>query len=384
MFTTGSRLFVGGAVLATVAAIAYGITQEGALGTVGLITAAIALTFLAGTNMYTRDADVSAMDPSALTDSPAAAPVPGASIWPMVSGLGGVLLVVGLVTYPVIFVFGVIVLIAVTAEWMVQAWSERASADVEFNADVRGRIAHPLEFPILAAVGLGIIIYSFSRIMLFLSKTSGPAVFGLIALVVLLGGFVIAFRPSVRGGAVAVVSVVAAFGLVAGGVAAALEGERDLHPHETTSDLAAEGDCDTTEETEADERASQTVAAKSNLTAEVILREDGTLVAKNLGVTGDQDTVVVTRASPTNVLFRNESSEERRLVLDLGTRPELDADGEEIVDRQVPDQRCTALVEEGGTQLLSFSILTASSVADTPYAFTVPGVDTARVEVMVS
>ena len=93
-----------------------------------------------------------------------------------------------------------------------------------------------------------------------------------------------------------------------------------MHPHETTSALAAEGECDTAEETEADEHASQNVAAKANVTAEVTLRDDDTLVAHNLGVTGTIDKVVVTRANPTNVLFRNESAEERRLVLDMGTR----------------------------------------------------------------
>ena len=65
------------------------------------------------------------------------------------AALGAVLVVVGLVTYPVVFMFGIIALLAAAVEWMVQAWSERASADVAFNADVRGRIAHPLEFPIL-------------------------------------------------------------------------------------------------------------------------------------------------------------------------------------------------------------------------------------------
>ena len=289
MFTTGSKFLVGGAVMATIAAVAYGITQDGALGTIGLISAAIALAFLAGVNMYVRDSDVSSMDTTALTQSAAAAPVPGPSGWPIVGALGGVLVVVGLVTYPVVFVFGILALLAAAAEWMVQAWSERASADVVFNDNVRSRIAHPLEFPILAAIGAGILIYSFSRIMLFLSKSSGPAVFAAIAALLLAGGFVIAFRPSLRTGAIGVVCVVAALGLVTGGVSAALEGERELHPHETTGALADDGECDNSDETEADEHASQTVAAKANLTAEVILRDDETLVAKNLGVTGEQD-----------------------------------------------------------------------------------------------
>ena len=70
-------------------------------------------------------------------------------------------------------------------------------------------------------------------------------------------------------------------------------------------------------------------------------------------------------------------------MLDLGTRPELDEDGEEIPDSEMPNQRCTPLVEEGGSQLLTFSIPTPSSVADSPYSFIVPGVDGARLEVVV-
>ena len=87
MLPNGSKLLIGGAVLATVAAIVYGLTQEGSLGTVGLIFAAAALAFLAGVVVYTREADVSAMDSGALTDSPAAVPPPGDSIWPAVSGV---------------------------------------------------------------------------------------------------------------------------------------------------------------------------------------------------------------------------------------------------------------------------------------------------------
>jgi len=32
----------------------------------------------------------------------------------------------------------------------VQSWSERASADSAYNAGLRKRLLHPLEFPILA------------------------------------------------------------------------------------------------------------------------------------------------------------------------------------------------------------------------------------------
>ena len=36
----------------------------------------------------------------------------------------------------------------------------------------RSGFANPLEFPLAAAIGIGIIVYAFSRIMLWLSKTN--------------------------------------------------------------------------------------------------------------------------------------------------------------------------------------------------------------------
>jgi hypothetical protein len=245
-------------------------------------------------------------------------------------------------------------------------------------------MAHPLEFPILGAIAVGILIYSFSRIMLFLSRTSGPAVFVVIASFILFGGFLFASRPSLRGGLIAAVIAIAAVGLVTGGIVAALEGERDTEAHETTGGLAASGECATPDETEADEDASQSVAAKANLTAEILLRSDGTLVAKNLGVTGEQDFLVVVRNNPTNVRFVNQTDEPRRLVLDLGTRPEVDeATGDTIPDTEEPNQICTALVDEDRSQFLTFTITRSSSLAASPYRFFVPGVDGAQMEVLV-
>jgi len=51
MFTTGSKFLIGASVLATISAIAYGVAQDGVMGTVGLASAAVALAFLAGINI---------------------------------------------------------------------------------------------------------------------------------------------------------------------------------------------------------------------------------------------------------------------------------------------------------------------------------------------
>ncbi len=227
MITTGSKLFIGAGVLATIAAILYGVIEGGAMGTVGLTFAAVALFFLGGLTLYIRDANVSSMDVAAVQQAPAGAAAPAASMWPAVAALGGALIVIGLVTYQVVFVFGIIAIVAAAAEWMVGAWSERASSDAAHNAAVRGRIAHPLEFPVLALVGAGVLIYSFSRIMLALTKAGGPVAFAVIAVLLLAVGFIIAFKPSLRIGAVAALAVIAGLGLVSGGIVAAVQGERD-------------------------------------------------------------------------------------------------------------------------------------------------------------
>ena len=64
MFTTGSKLLIGSAALAWVSALVYGVAQEGALGTIGLISVATALSLLAAINVFVRDSNVSALEPA--------------------------------------------------------------------------------------------------------------------------------------------------------------------------------------------------------------------------------------------------------------------------------------------------------------------------------
>ncbi len=100
MIPTGSRLLIGATLLSIVAAIIYGTTVSGSLGTTGLISLSVAFGLITAINLFTRDADVSVNDPTAATESAAAHHAPRPSIWPIVAGGGGVLLVLGLITYP--------------------------------------------------------------------------------------------------------------------------------------------------------------------------------------------------------------------------------------------------------------------------------------------
>jgi hypothetical protein len=381
MLTTGSKFLIGSSVLAAISAIAYGVAQDGVMGTVGLVSAAFALAFLAGINIYTRDSNVWADEISSVDTAPAAARPPANSIWPMAFAVGAAFLTVGLVTYQAVFIVGVVLLLAAGAEWTAEAWAERASADAAHNAEVRSRIANPLEFPLAAAIGIGIIVYAFSRIMLWLSKTNTVVFFSVMGAGILTVAFVLAYRPGMKSRAAFGVIGVAVMALVAGGAAAGLDGERDIKVHETTEGLTEEGEeiCLSPDEFEADEKASQSVGATAAVAANISLGDDGQLTYTVNGPIeeGAAERLTLPRSNPNNVVFINDSDEERRLSVDLTVPP---ADAAEDV---APLLQCTTLVEPGGRQNITLTIGAPSFAAPDGYFFFVPGVESARLELVV-
>lgn len=370
MFTTGSKLFLGATTLALATAVILGVTNAGNTGwtaTVGLTSAVVALVFLTAINFYVRDSNVSSMDTAATQTSAAAQRAPGASFWPLVGAVGAGTVVVGLVTYPVVFKAGLVVLLATLVEWMVQGWSERASADPQYNASVRKRLLHPLEFPILGAAGLAVVIYSFSRIMLFISKSTGPAIFGVIATLVLLGGVLVAYSPGLQKGVIIGVCAIAGLGLVSTGVVMAIDGERPIEAHEVAATDPAI--CSSNAETEFDHNASQTVAAKSNVAATLTL-SGGVLTAQQLGIGGGLSTITLQRAADSHIIFVNEDAEPARLTAQVG--------------RETASFTCTALVEDGGRQLLTIRIPESTPAGtESPYTLAVPGLESSTISIVV-
>ncbi len=374
MFTTGTKLLIGSAALAWIGAAVYGIAQEGALGTIGLISAAVALSLLAGVNAFVRDSNVSATDTEAFETSAAAQATARRSLWPLLTGIGLTMLALGMATLPAIFVLGLVALAAGLAEWLVQGWSERASADRAYNADARETVADPLELPVAGAILAAIIIYAFSRVMLGMdTKEATVVVFSVVASVVLAIGVLIALKKQISVPVVTGVFSIGLIALVAGGAIAGLNGERDIHEHETTADLAEANLCGT-EKTEADSHASQTVAAKSNPAATLIY-DGSSLEIDEVGDDGQVGTLTFPRSNPTNVMFLNESGDDARLVLEL--HPAADSEGDQRV--------CTTLVEEGGRQILTVEFDRPSFALEAEgvnYEFVVAGSD-ASVEVVV-
>jgi len=413
MFTTGSKFLIGASVVAVIATLVYGIGQGGVMGTIGLTSATVALIGLATLNALLRDSNVFADDSAPVEASSAAQFAPASSIWPLAFAFSGVIVAVGLISYQPILVIGLIAVLATGAEWAVQAWAERASGNVEHNAEVRSRLSNPLEYPVGGALAIGIIVYSFSRVMLWLSKTNTTITFSVLASIVVAIAFVIAFRPKMNPLAIGGVMATGAIAVVVAGTLTGLDGERDIPVFETTAiwqeeailhpveyaEGAEEGKhpaeriCESPEEfPEADEDPSQTVAGKSG-TFDVVLTPAGTLDFDVPGPLGDNVAgMTIQRSNATNIIFRNESDEHRRLSLDLGTDTFVVND-EDVVDRH---QICTTLIEPGAAQL--FTVVAGQpSVAfegqinpngpggteDDGLWFFVPGVESANLQVIV-
>lgn len=382
MITTGSKFLIGSTVLAIVAAIAYGVSQDDIVGTIGLLTAAVALAFLTGVDLYTRDANVWAEEISTIESAPSATRAPGNSIWPLIFALGAGVVTVGLVTQQTFVTVGLVILLASGAEWTAHAWSERASADATYNAEVRSRIANPLEFPLGAAVGIGIIVYTFSRIMLWLSTTNTVIAFSALGTIIIVAAFLFAYRPGIRSKAAMGVIAIGVLGLVAGGVAAGLDGQREIHAHETTPGLQADGAdiCASPEEFEADHSASQKVAASASVAATITLDESGQLSYQVDGPVENPDVLTLQRSNPSNIIFTNQSGEHRRLSVDLGTTV---VEAEDGTEEEVAHLVCTALVDHGGQQNFTLTIGLPSTAAADGFFFFVPGVESARLELVV-
>ncbi len=381
MFTTGSKLFLGATALSIVAAVVYGASVGGAagmLGTIGLVTVSVVFAFLCGLNFFTHDGNLSATEPDVERNAAAAQAGVGRSMWPLAAALGAGGMVIGAVSKPVVFKVSVIVLLAAAVEWMVQGFSERVSADPKYNEGIRKRLLHPLEFPILATVGAAVFIYSFSRVMLSISKGSGRWVFIVIGAVITAAAFAFAAKRGMGKGTVAGIITVGALALAGVGIASAVSGQRPIEEHPVASPAVCLGTASEAEIEEFDAKGPERVAGKSNPLAHVYLTSDEQLYALNTGIGGVQyHEIQVPRSDTVHLLFHNDSPEARRLTVHLGTFKAADGtEGSEQAD-------CTTAIKTGGTAFLTFKIPKSQLASTTPYRLTVPGVDGQEIKLVV-
>lgn len=380
MVTTGSKLFIGATVLSVVAAIVYAVTTGGPtgfMGTVGLISTAVVFAFLAGINIANRDGNVVGHTDNAVHSAAAQAPV-SRSMWPAFAALGVAGLVVGIVSHPTVFKVSFVVLLAAGIEWMVQAWSERASADSAFNSAVRARLLHPLEFPILATVGLGAVIYAFSRVMLTASKDAGRYLFIVIGALILVGAFFFAARRNATKKVIAGISTLAAVSLVGVGVGSAVSGQREIEEHPSLSSGVCLEQVGEEEMHHADKKANTNVSATNSIAATIELQSNGTLIAFVNGYQGTGDTgsarseLQLPRGAQVSLLFKNNLEGEHRLTARLGT---FGTDAEVV--------SCTARIEAGDEAFLSIRAAKTNAASSTPLELVIPDLPDQKITVVV-
>ena len=381
MFTTGSKLFLGATATTVVGALVWGACNGGAAGVAGVVgvaALAVALAFIAGINLFTRDGNVPTNTPNPEITAGAAQRGSDSSLWPLVAAVGVGGLVIGAVSRPVVFKVSVVVLLAALAEWMIQGFAERASSDAAYNKTVRKRLLNPLEFPVLGAFVLAVVVYGFSRVMLTSSKSSGRIVFIIIGAIVMFAAFLIAARRGMGKGATMGIGVIAAVALLGVGIASAVSGQRTIEAHPEITSAVCLGKGSPTQEEEIDKNASQNVALKSSVVANVVLEKGNKLVAFINGIpTVEYHEVTTPRSAVINLLFRNETDIPRRLTARLGSFKQTDGTvGSE-------NAQCSARINKGKEAFLSFKITKLPAASSTPYELVVPGVDGQKITLQV-
>ncbi len=366
MFTPGSKYFLGLTGLSLAVAVLYlFLVNPTDLGAVALFGLSASGATIAGLSLFTRDSDAYTAEEAIAAGTAS----PASSFWPIIFALGAAVVLVGLVTNPIVFVLGVAVLVGGGIEWVVQDWAEGASLDGAYNQFVKARAIGALEYPGLAAAGLGVIAFLFSRIMLATSKTQAPVIFIVVAVIVLVVGVLKGFKPEVLGKKTVLIATLGALLLAGAGVASALAGER----HELT--VAAEEDhfsiehreCGEEESAHYDHLANNTVSLRSSVTATIFV-EGGKLYAEEIGLKTKLDTLTVRRSNTTSILFRNLDEEARRLVVNLGSK--------KIAETGVVEKvgTCTQLTDKNQEQILTL-LIPKPATAEEPYSFTVPGIE---------
>jgi hypothetical protein len=255
MITTGAKFFFGLAALALAGAAVFawsnhgglsGVLTGGLYGGVGdhagyavFLASAAAAAFLGGLTIAFRDADPDAVESLAGVDTlPEVREPRSNSYWPVLGAVAAACCVVGLVVNPQLFVFGILVGAVVLLEWMVSAWSERATGDAAANRRIRNRIIQPVEIPVFGAIGIVALVFCVSRVLLAVGENASWIIAISFAALVLTLGWLFAASPKSIRTAVAVICILGFLGVIAGGVISAAQGSRDYEKHEQEKPFA--------------------------------------------------------------------------------------------------------------------------------------------------
>ncbi len=208
------------------------------LGYTVLVGVAVAAIFLAVLFTAWRDADANAEAESAGLEAVPLARAPiGANYWPIVSAFSVGAVLVGLATSTKwLALTAAVVLGASVVMWTMRAWAERATGDDRTNLQLYQQVVEPARLPLMALLGVGLVVGGLSRILLTLpNKHSSTAVFGIIGAVLFLGCVLIALRPKISRAPVVLALFILGLVVLVGGIVGAARGPRTFEHHDPTS-----------------------------------------------------------------------------------------------------------------------------------------------------
>ncbi len=246
MITTGFKFFFGLAAFAVTAAVVGGYTSGGGgsgpavwgwkggigdhLGYIVLMGIGVAAAAISIVLVYFRDADLTAQSDYLGVDEVVDEQV-SASIWPVVGAFATAVALVGLVIHTAIFVVGVSLCAVVLIEWMMVAWADRATGDPAANKALRDRIMAPIEIPVAGATSVAVVVLAASRILLNASRNGAVVWAGIIAVLILGIGTLYAAKPKLNPNIISGLVLAVGSAVLVGGIVAAVDGEREFHPH---------------------------------------------------------------------------------------------------------------------------------------------------------
>jgi plastocyanin len=225
MFTTESRLYFGAAAVAIVLTVAYAIGTSDHVGSVLFLSVFAAAAFLGflfvRAGRLETSAPIGAVAEREGADRRFAAP----TFWPLAAAVGVAVLLVGFTTDKSFFVLGVGAVVLAGLGWFGQTFRDHREKADPNALIVQERIITPAGLPVLAVAAIGIVVISFSRILLASSETGAWIVALVAAVVVMALCALIALKP-ISTGAITAIVAVAGLVVVVGGVAAASHGDR--------------------------------------------------------------------------------------------------------------------------------------------------------------
>ena len=152
----------------------------------------------------------------------------GLTFWPIIAAFSVGAVIVGLAVSSTLFVIGCIGLLVAAVEWTVRAWSERATGDPVENKAIRDKFMYPLEIPIGATIGVALIVFAMSRILLAVSKLGAVFVIIVLASAIFAAAVVIANRPQLKRSLLVGALLVGGLVIIGGGIAGGIVGQREI------------------------------------------------------------------------------------------------------------------------------------------------------------